>query len=55
MRLTTDQIQAIRKTTERVLGADARVSLFGSRVSDDYKGGDIDLFFETDALLLAAY
>ena len=51
MRLTTDQIQAIRKTTERVLGADARVSLFGSRVSDDYKGGDIDLFFETDALL----
>lgn len=51
MRLTTDQIQAIRQTTQRVLGIDARVSLFGSRVSDDYKGGDIDLFFETEAVL----
>ena len=51
MRLTTDQIQAIRQTAQRVLGAGARVSVFGSRALDNRKGGDIDLFFETDALL----
>jgi predicted nucleotidyltransferase len=51
MRLTTDQIQAIRQTAQRVLGAGARVSVFGSRALDNGKGGDIDLFFETDALL----
>lgn len=51
MRLTTDQVQAIRQTALRVLGAGARVSVFGSRALDKGKGGDIDLFFETDALL----
>ena len=51
MRLTADQIQTIRKIARRVLGAGARVSVFGSRVQDDRKGGDIDLFFETDDLL----
>jgi len=51
MRLTTDQIQAIRRTAHRVLGADARVSVFGSMALDNRRGGDIDLFFETDALL----
>ena len=51
MRLTTDQIQAIRQTAQRVLGIGARVSVFGSRALDNRKGGDIDLFFETDALL----
>lgn len=51
MRLTPDQVQAIRQTAQRVLGADARVSVFGSRALDNRKGGDIDLLFETDALL----
>jgi predicted nucleotidyltransferase len=51
MRLTTDQVQAIRRTAQRVLGAGARVRVFGSRALDDRKGGDIDLYFETDALL----
>ena len=51
MRLTTEQVQAIRHAAQRVLGADARASVFGSMALDDCKGGDIDLLFETDAQL----
>ena len=50
-RATTDQVQAIRQTALRVLGVGTRVSVFGSRALENGKGGDIDLFFETDALL----
>jgi predicted nucleotidyltransferase len=52
MRLTPDQVHAIRQTAQRVLGADARVSVFGSMAIDQRKGGDIDLFFEIDAPLV---
>lgn len=48
MRLTPDQIQAIKQTAQAVLGEDSRVTLFGSRADDTKKGGDIDLLFETD-------
>jgi predicted nucleotidyltransferase len=48
MRLTPDQIQAIKQTAETVLEVGARVVLFGSRIDDAKKGGDIDLLFETD-------
>ena len=51
MRLTTNQVQVIRDTAQRVLGAIARVSVFGSMALNDRTGGDIDLFFETDNLL----
>lgn len=51
MRLTPDQINAIKQTARAVLGDDARVTLFGSRVDDAKKGGDIDLLFETDHLV----
>ena len=51
MRLTTEQVQAIRHAAQRVLGADARVSVFGSMALDDRRGGDIDLLFETDTQL----
>ena len=51
MRLSPEQAQIIRQTAQRVLGNQARVSVFGSRADDGSKGGDIDLFFETtDAL-----
>lgn len=49
MRLSTEQVQAIRQAARRVLGDGVRVSVFGSRALDDRKGGDIDLLFETDA------
>jgi predicted nucleotidyltransferase len=48
MRLTPEQVQAIRQVAQRELGDDARVRLFGSQVLDDRRGGDIDLLFETD-------
>ncbi len=51
MRLTSDQIQVIKETAYSVLGEDSRVILFGSRVDDAKKGGDIDLLFETEHIL----
>ena len=48
MRLTHDQIQAIKQTAHAVLGNDSRGILFGSRADDTKKGGDIDLLFEAD-------
>ena len=37
MRLTTEQVQAIRHAAQRVLGSDARVSVFGSMALGDRK------------------
>lgn len=46
MRLTQTQQAAIRNTVVRIIGEDARVWLFGSRVDDAARGGDIDLYIE---------
>lgn len=43
MRLSTDQIQAIRYAATTAFGDGTGVWLFGSRVDDAKKGGDIDL------------
>ena len=43
MRLTTDQIQAIRDAASSAFGEKTAVWLFGSRVDDSKKGGDIDV------------
>ena len=43
MRLTPDQQSAIRTAATEAFGLDAIVWLFGSRVDDHKKGGDIDL------------
>ena len=48
MRLTPEQISAIKQAAHTVLGPDARVVLFGSRTDPSKKGGDIDLLFQTD-------
>ena len=46
MRLSIEQIAAIRREVSLAAGDAARVWLFGSRVRDDARGGDIDLLVE---------
>lgn len=46
MRLDEWQARRIREAAERHFGAGTRVWLFGSRVDDTAKGGDIDLYIE---------
>lgn len=43
MRLSSEQRAVIRETANFVFGQDAEVRLFGSRVDDARRGGDIDL------------
>jgi predicted nucleotidyltransferase len=46
MRLSLEQSRAIVATTAELAGPEARVRLFGSRLDDDLRGGDIDLLVE---------
>jgi len=50
MRLTELQRTIIRQTVSRIVGLDARVILFGSRLDDSARGGDLDLLVESDEL-----
>ncbi|WP_242470201.1 hypothetical protein [Thiococcus pfennigii] len=49
MRLTKDQIAAILDVTTSITGRDAAVLLFGSRLDDAARGGDVELVIETNA------
>ena len=49
MRLTSEQIQAIRTGVAQVAWQGAQVWLFGSRLHDQARGGDADLLLELDA------
>jgi uncharacterized protein len=48
MRLQPTEIAAIKTAAREAFGASVVVRLFGSRVHDDRRGGDIDLMFEID-------
>lgn len=46
MRLSPSQLDMIRTTVDRHLGAGSVIWLFGSRVRDEARGGDVDLYVE---------
>lgn len=49
MRLKPEYVAAIKTAAADAFGPDAIVRLFGSRVDDGRRGGDIDLHVETIA------
>lgn len=51
MRLTEHQRKQILRAVHEVLGESAVVRLFGSRVDDAKRGGDIDLLVETPQVM----
>lgn len=48
MRLTPEYIERIKRSAIECFGEGTRVYLFGSRTDDEKRGGDIDLFIETN-------
>lgn len=46
MRLSQDQVDTIRTRIHEVMGAGSRIWLFGSRVDDARRGGDVDLYVQ---------
>ncbi len=49
MRLSAAQTQTILHCVRQQFGADARVMLFGSRLDDGARGGDVDQLVESEA------
>ena len=49
MRLGVDQISAI-KSAVKMVDADAEIKLFGSRIDDEKRGGDIDLLIDSSIM-----
>jgi len=46
VRLTRDHIDAILEEVDRVLGPGASIWLYGSRLQDHLRGGDVDLMLD---------
>jgi len=61
MRLTKQQAEAIQQVAAELAGDGARVRVFGSRLDDTARGGDLDLLLElpepvaNPALLAASF
>ncbi len=47
MRLKKEDIKSIKRITKECFGVNAQIYLFGSRVDNKKRGGDIDLYIET--------
>ncbi len=50
VRLEPDEVSAIKAAANEAFGETAVVRLFGSRVRDDLRGGDIDLLVEVNGV-----
>ncbi len=52
MRLNQKQLEVIRSTVREMIPAGARyqLTLFGSRLDDEVRGGDIDIYLEITGL-----
>ncbi|MFO7542490.1 MAG: hypothetical protein R6W97_06735 [Thiobacillus sp.] len=46
MRLTDNQARSIAQLAHEIAGKRAQVRIFGSRLNDDARGGDLDLMLE---------
>lgn len=53
MRIEQSEALAAVNVVKKYLGSSASIWLFGSRVNDTLKGGDVDLYVETEAQNLA--
>ena len=51
VRLSAREIEIVRETVSRLLGDHTCIRIFGSRVREDEKGGDIDILIETERKL----
>lgn len=49
MRLQSKEVTVIKQAVRKFFGNDAKVFLFGSRADNTKKGGDIDLYIETNS------
>jgi len=47
MRLTAEQKRTIREEVEGFLGVGAELFVYGSRLNDEARGGDVDLLVRT--------
>jgi len=48
MRLTQENIILIKNSVKEIFDENSKIFLFGSRIDDQKKGGDIDLYIETE-------
>lgn len=48
MRISNFEKDSIIKNAKNIFGNGVEVFLFGSRIDDNLKGGDIDLYIKTD-------
>ena len=49
MRLDSKEIETVRTMVERIVGKGSKVRVFGSRLNDSKRGGDLDLLVESEA------
>ncbi|GAB6072718.1 hypothetical protein JCM14244_10950 [Venenivibrio stagnispumantis] len=48
VRLSDREIKIIKETAKDIFGSNVKIYIFGSRADLNKKGGDIDIFIETD-------